>query len=182
MYTDSLPSGQMINEEPCLEQYTGYQTSRHSPARPPSEILKCALQELGIVYHRLQGADQHNLCSKDILQAAMSELNSVSWLLQSAMQQSILYSQPEPSPHLQCPEEELLNFVMPENQDSRFLQSPRGGGHSHHTFQRYSSSPTACCPHFWSACRLAPAAQIYRSHRSDHSTCYLPCYLSWQSS
>ena len=60
----------------------------------------------------------------------MSELNSVSWLLHSAMQQSILYSQPEPSPHLQCPEEELLNYVMPENQDSRFLQSPRGGGHN----------------------------------------------------
>ena len=45
-------------------------------------------------------------------------------------QDLVLYSQPEPSPHLQCPEEELLNYVMPENQDSRFLQSPRGGGHN----------------------------------------------------
>ena len=72
MYTDSLSSGQMINEEPFLEQYTGYQTGGHSPVRPPSDILKCALQELGIVYHKLQAADQHNLCSKNILQAAMS--------------------------------------------------------------------------------------------------------------
>ena len=125
-----LPSGQMINEEPCLEQYTGYQTGGDSPVKPPSDILKCALQEIGIVYHKLQEADQHNLCSKNILQAAMSELSSISWLLHRAMQQSRAHSQPEPSPHLQWPDEELLHYVMPDDQDSRSLQSPRGGGHN----------------------------------------------------
>ena len=127
---DPPPSPTLIVLIHSLKQYSGYQTGMHRPVRPPKEILKNALQELGTVYHTLQEAHQHNICSKDILQAAMSELNSVSWLLHSAMQQSILYSQPEPSPHLQCPEEELLNYVMPGNQDSRSLQSPRGGGHN----------------------------------------------------
>ena len=66
----------MINKESSLEQYTGYQTGRHSPVRLLTEILKSALQELGKVYHKLQEADQHNLVSKDILQAAISELSS----------------------------------------------------------------------------------------------------------
>ena len=128
MSTDSLFSDQMIHKEHCPEQYTGYQTGLHSPVRPSSEILKCALQELGTVYHKLQEADLHNLCSTDIIQAAMSELDTVSWLLHRAMQQSSPSSQPDLSPHLQWPEEEMLHYVTREHQDYRFLQSPRGEG------------------------------------------------------
>ena len=131
---DPPPSPTLIVLIHSLKQYSGYQTDMHSPVRPPKEILKNALQELGTVYHTLQEAHQHNICSKDILQAAMSVLSSVSQLLQ----QSSVHSQPEPSPHMQCQKKELLHYVMSEHQDSR---SPGGGGISrHHTFHCNSSS------------------------------------------
>ena len=68
-----------------------------------------------------------NLCSADIIKAVMSELDSVSWLLHRAMKRSSATS--DLSPHVQWPEEEQL-YVMQDDQDYRFLQSPRGGGHN----------------------------------------------------
>jgi hypothetical protein len=130
-------SGKEINEESISGLYAESQTSAHSSDISTSDIL-------ATVYKLLQGADQNNLCSKDILQAAMTELSSVTWLLHSAIQQRNHQSQPEQSPHPQSPEEymifeddvpdlheEYMFFnVMPETQDSRYLQSPRGGGHN----------------------------------------------------
>jgi hypothetical protein len=121
-------SGKEINEESICGQYTESQTGAHSSVRSTSDILQCTLQDLATVYHLLQGADQHNLWSKDILQATMTKLSSVTWLLHSAIQQRNHHSQPEQSPHLQRQEEYRFYNVMPETQDSRFLQSPRGGG------------------------------------------------------
>ena len=121
-------SGKEINEESISGLYAESQTSAHSSDRSNSDILQRTLLDLATVYKLLQGADQNNLCSKDILQAAMTELSSVTWLLHSAIQQRNHQSQPEQSPHPQSPEEYRFFNVMPETQDSRYLQSPRGGG------------------------------------------------------
>jgi hypothetical protein len=55
-------SGKVINKESIRGQYTEFKTSTD---RTKSDILQCALQDLATVYHLLQGADQHKLCSPD---------------------------------------------------------------------------------------------------------------------
>ena len=76
---DETPSGSKVNEELITEQPT-------KPKTNTVNILKEALQERATVHSLLLGADQDKLCSPDIIKAAMTELTSVTCLLQDNLQ------------------------------------------------------------------------------------------------
>ena len=78
---NETPSGSKVNEELITEQPT-------KPKTNTVNILKEALQERATVHSLLLGADQDKLCSPDIIKAAMTELTSVTCLLQGNLQQN----------------------------------------------------------------------------------------------
>ena len=76
---DETPSGSKVNEESITEQPTKTKINTVN-------ILMEALQELATVHGLLLGADQDKLYSPDIMKAAMTELTSVTCLLQDNLQ------------------------------------------------------------------------------------------------
>ena len=76
---DEAPSGSKVHEEVITEQPTKTKTNTVN-------ILKEALLELATVHGLLLGADQDKLCSPEIIKAAMTELTSVTCLLQGNLQ------------------------------------------------------------------------------------------------
>ena len=108
-----------MNEEHITEQPT-------KPKTNTAKILKEALQELATVYNLLQGAEQGNLCSPDIIKAAMSELTSVTCLLHDKLQER--KNKPDCSPSLKGGGEDNHTTSSPSNNTE--IMSPISYSHN----------------------------------------------------